>query len=222
MNPLLSILIPTVTGREEKLRQLIIFLFSQTIQEGIDTQHKKILTAGIDIPMIDFPVGSEIIEIISYSDNKEISIGQKRNMLYRFASGTFSWMIDDDDWTDGQAIQLIIDAIKANPDIDCVGFKELCIYNGKRVKSSNFSLQYKEWASDADGFNHVRTPFHKTPIRTTLCQQAGVQDLRYGEDHQFAKDIYPLLKNEIYIDEFIYHYRHNDKELHNEKYGIKE
>jgi hypothetical protein len=199
MRPLLSILIPTVKGREEKLHKLWDFLKWQMEAGNIK----------------DFEV-----QITYYSDNKEISIGEKRRRLYEGAPGLFSWMIDDDDWTDGQAIKTIIDAIKKAPDADCIGFKELCIYNGKRLESSNFSLSYKEWADNFDGFNHVRTPFHKTPIRTELCRQAGVKDLRFGEDHEFAKDIYPILKKEIYIDEFIYHYRHNDRETHNEKYGI--
>jgi len=198
MQPLLSILIPTVVGREEKFEKLKWFLETQINRTSPPLQ----------------------VEIISISDNKEISIGEKRNQLYKKAIGKFSWMIDDDDWIDFYGIHLICNAIKDNPSADCIGFKELCIYNGKKVESSNFSLKYKEWADDFDGFNHVRTPFHKTPILTKICQEVGVKDMRYGEDHQFAKDIYPLLENEVYIDEFIYIYRHNDSEEHNKKYGI--
>lgn len=217
--PSLSILIPTVAGREEKFNKLHDFIQRQIAVNDINSSYINVIgdkTFGGGIQ------GLYEIEIISYSDNKEISIGEKRNRLYKLAHGKFSWMIDDDDWTHHQAIKLIIDAIKSNPEADCIGFKELCIYNGKRVESSNFSLKYKEWADNYDGFNHVRTPFHKTPIATKLCQSVGVKDMRYGEDHEFAKDIYPLLETEVYIDEFIYHYRHNDSEEHNEKYGIKE
>lgn len=214
MNPLLSILIPTVTGREESFHKLIDFLLSQC-------KPATVFMNVVQVMQEPFYEVEQEVEIIIYKDNKEISIGEKRNELYKRAHGKFSWMIDDDDWTHYEAIKLIIDAIKSNPDADCIGFKELCIYNGKRVESSNFSLKYKEWADNYDGFNHVRTPFHKTPIATKLCQSVGVKDLRYGEDHQFAKDIYPLLENEVYIDEFLYYYRHNDKEEHNEKYGIK-
>ncbi len=201
MTPLLSILIPTVVGREEKFNKLKSFLEWQQWQ--------------------DINLGKQI-EIIIQSDNKEISIGEKRNQLYKKAKGLFSWMIDDDDWVHYDAVNIIAGKIIANLSADCIGFKELCIYNGKKVESSNFSLKYKEWADDFDGFNHVRTPFHKTPILTKICQEVGVKDMRYGEDHQFAKDVYPFLTNEIYIDEFLYHYRHNDSEVHNEKYGIKE
>jgi hypothetical protein len=80
-------------------------------------------------------------------------------------------MIDDDDTVHYQAIPLIIN--KLDGIVDCVGFKELCIFDGKRVESSNFSLQYGGWADNEDGFNHVRTPFFKTPIKTHLCKLVG-------------------------------------------------
>lgn len=223
MKPLLSILLPTVKGREEKFDQLLYFLMEQGQRAGTKVMHKELLkfSAANNQFMINAPYVGEKVEIISCCDNKEISIGEKRDILYKFAIGEFSWMIDDDDSTHHLAIAYILHAIKSKPEASCIGFKELCIFNGKRVESSNFSLLYKEWADNVDGYNHVRTPFFKTPIKTELCQRVGVKDMRYGEDHQFAKDIYPLLKTQSYIDEFIYIYRHSDKEPHAEKYGIK-
>lgn len=191
----LSILIPTVIERAEQFHKLRTFLLRQ---------------------IIDFELEDKV-EIIFKQDNKEISVGKKRDLLYGEANGEYSWMIDDDDTVHYQAIPLIID--KLNGIVDCVGFKELCIFDGKRVESSNFSLQYGGWADNEDGFNHVRTPFFKTPIKTALCKHVGVIDNRFGEDHDFAIRIKPYLKTEAYIDEFLYIYRHNSSP-HNQRYGI--
>lgn len=192
----LSILIPTVIERAAEFHKLRQFLFRQ---------------------IIDFELEDKV-HIDYEQDNKEMSVGKKRDLLYRRARGEYSWMIDDDDWVHYNALPLIIDRLDGK--VDCVTFKELCIFDGKRVESSNFSLQYGGWADNEDGFNHVRTPFFKTPIKTSLCTLVGVNDQRFGEDHDFAQRIQPYLKTEAYIDEFVYIYRHNSSP-HNERYGIK-
>ncbi len=194
--PLLSILIPTVFERQELFNRLRSFINYQITEYGLHSH----------------------VEVQHLSDNKEMTIGEKRNKLYRMATGLYSWQIDDDDLIYHEALPLIIDELK-NEDCDCVGFKELCIFDGKRVESSNFSIKYGGWADNVDGFNHVRTPFFKTPIKTRLCLQVPVANIRWGEDAQFARDVYPLLQKENYIDEFLYHYLHNSTP-HNSRYGI--
>lgn len=193
---LLSILIPTVEERKEQFHQLLTFLQWQIHENDLKDR----------------------VEIKFLCDNKEMTIGEKRNKLYRMANGDYSWQIDDDDTVHFEAVSYIVDELKKRP--DCVGFKELCIFDGKRVESSNFSLKYGGWADNVDGFNHVRTPFFKTPIKTSICLQCPIPHIRFGEDHEFSKMIKPLIRNEAYIDEFIYIYRYNSTP-HNQRYGIK-
>lgn len=192
---LLSVLIPTVKERAENFHKLKQYIFHQLVDHEL----------------------TDNVEILYIQDNKEMTIGDKRNKLYRMAKGEYSIQVDDDDWLHPLAMPYIVDELKDNP--DCVGYKELCIYDGKRVESSNFSIKYPGWLDNYDGFNHVRTPFFKTPIKTRLCLQCQIPSIRFGEDHEFAKMIYPLLQKENYIDEFIYHYIHTSSP-HNERYGI--
>jgi glycosyltransferase involved in cell wall biosynthesis len=192
---LLSVLIPTVLERAAQFHKLRQYIFHQLVDHEL----------------------TDIVEIVYLQDNKEMTIGAKRNKLYRMAKGVYSLQVDDDDWLHPLAIPYIVDELNENP--DCVGYKELCIFDGKRVESSSFSLKYPGWLDNYDGFNHVRTPFFKTPIKTRLCLQCSIPDIRFGEDHEFAKMIHPLLTTENYIDEFIYHYIHNSTP-HNDRYGI--
>lgn len=223
MKPLLSILIPTVEGREESFDKLGINVFLQAFSasgaamENIDIkwmQPFEGLVVGMDL----------LIEIIFYKDNKEISIGEKRDRLYKKATGKYSWQIDDDDQIAEGAVGKIIKALKENPDVDCVTFQERCDINGAIYKS-NHSIKYPDWKEDGgrtldDGFHFHRTPFFKDVIRTDYCQHIGVADSRFGEDHDFARLIKPMLLKEVHIDEELYLYNHVSSEF-NDRYGIK-
>ncbi len=161
------------------------------------------------------------VELIAECDNKEMSIGAKRQKLIDKAKGKFIVQIDDDDMVPYHFVYNIIKTLDAQPDVDCVGYLEKCVYAHKvRHETSCFSRKFKDWADNIDGYDHVRTPFFKTPIRTDLCRIVGVSDMRFGEDHDFARRIYPLLKTEAFINEYMYEYRYKE-EPHNIKYGIK-
>lgn len=197
---LLTICIPTVEGRHEQFDNLIFKLRNQ---------HDSVSTSDV--------------EILSYKDNKEISIGEKRNRLYNYAQGLFTVMLDDDDDIPDDYISTTIEAIKSNPDVDCIGYVERCVINGV-TQYSKISNIYPEWATPNNDsqFNYHRTPFFKVPIKTELCKQVGVANLRFGEDHDFAKRIKPLLKTETFIDKVMYYYTANSltPEQHKERYGI--
>ncbi len=151
------------------------------------------------------------VEIISLCDNKEMPIGEKRQALYDMANGDYAWQIDDDDCIASDAIPLILDSMPSQP--DCITFQELCDIDGTRSES-NFSLNY-------DGWDHVRTPFFKTPIKTSICKMVPVPQIRFGEDHQWAQKIKLYLKSEVHLEKFLYYYIHKSSPF-NERYGIKE
>ena len=197
-NPLLSILIPTVVGREDCIHRLLGVISSQYN-------------------------GSEI-EVFWVKDNKEITIGEKREQLYKKAKGLYSWQIDDDDSIAPNAIQLILEAIKNNPNVDCITFQENCQMNGKYYKS-NHSLEYPDWYGDGshplhDGFHFHRTPFYKSVIKTEIAKSVPFVYCRYGEDHLWSIDLYPHLKTEFHIDRELYYYIYEPKDTHEERYGL--
>ncbi len=193
---LLSIQIPTILGREKAFNELYAFLMHQITRDRL----------------------KDVIEVIACKDNKELSIGSKRQRLYEMADAKYSVQIDDDDWLHNEYCKKVIKAMETTP--DCITYKEHCTIDG-RIEFSNFSLNYSDWASFKVGrIKHARTPFFKTPIKTDLCLRTGVNDMRFGEDHDFAKRIKPILKTEIHIDEFMYLYRHNSTPF-KERYGIK-
>lgn len=190
---ILTIAIPTIVTRQDKFNRLIDRIAAQITYYGY---------------------GKEV-EVISECDNKEISIGKKRDNLIRKANGDYIVMIDDDDTIANNYILVVVNALSKAP--DCIGYLE-------RIKHSNktscISLKNPCWMDNYGGYDYVRTPFFKVPIKTELCRQVGCSDMRFGEDHDFAKKIYPLLKTEEFINDYMYIYQYN-REPHNQKYGIK-
>lgn len=196
VNPILTIAIPTVMDRE--------------FQFGIlyNTLLRTIATGGWE----------NEVEVIYEQDNKEISIGAKRQKLIDRATGKYMMMLDDDDWLGPDYIPQILEAAKDDP--DTIGYLEEVSIEGRKFKTSCISMKWKQWDSNVGLYDYVRTPYFKNPIRTSLCKQVGCADMRFGEDADFAKKIHPLLKTEVFIDKkmYIYRYKH---ENHNWKYGIK-
>lgn len=197
--PLLSILIPTVVGREDQFNFL---------QRRIDLQIFK----------SERQYNGEVERLV-LKDNKENTIGEKRGQLYKAANGLYSWQIDDDDDIADNAIQLILEAIKSNPEIPCITFREKCIMNGQ-YKTSNHSIKYEKWQDNFDGFDYVRCPFYKDVIRTDIAQSVPFPHIRYNEDEQWSMAVKPLLTDEIHIDEELYYYIYEPKDTHEERYGL--
>jgi hypothetical protein len=194
--PLLSILIPTVFGREDNLQRLMYRLQATCGQNNN-------------------------VEIYYQRDNKEMTIGEKREQMYQKASGLFSWQIDDDDDISDDAVDSILDQIRLTGTyIDCITFEENCMMNGQYY-SCRHSLEYDDWRDNFDGYDFVRTPFYKDVIKTEIAKSVPFEHIRYGEDHAWSRALKPHLKNEIHIPRELYFYIHNSKpEEHNERYGI--
>lgn len=191
---ILSILIATVKGREKSFDKLIKTLESQTCSD---------------------------VEVLSLKDNKELSIGNKRQTLIEMASGDYVCFIDDDDSVAPDYIERILGALEQKP--DCVGFKILCTTNGTNPRTACGSLRYKVWANNKDGYDYVRSPYHKNPILRSAVLQIGFKDMRFGEDHDFSKRMSEsgLLQHEVFINDYMYYYQYSTKENHNKKYGIR-
>lgn len=160
------------------------------------------------------------VEIIIACDNKEISIGKKRQNLLNKATGDYICFIDDDDWIAPDYVDKILAALESSP--DCAGFLFECSRDGKVYGTAKVSLKYRIWADNKDGYAHVRSPHHKVPVKREIALAAGFPDLRYAEDKVYSDKILPRLKTEVFIDEPLYKYRYSNKEPFHKKYGTKQ
>lgn len=192
MNPRLSILLATVIQRADLFAKLHAHLTKQAAGRSV--------------------------EILVDCDNKEVSIGAKRQRLLEKAAGDYIVYIDDDDWCADSYVDDILAALATSP--DCVGFLITCTTNGKNPVKAIASMRYKEWAENRDGYAHLRSPYQKTPVRREIALKVGFPDLRYGEDRVYSRGITKLIKTEVFVNAVLYHYRFKSEPFHT-KYGIK-
>lgn len=157
------------------------------------------------------------VEIIFERDNKEVSVGVKRQKMIERAKGNYVVHIDDDDTVPYFYTTKILKAIEENP--DCIGFKVLCHNLPGRMAS--VSNKYDKWESNKDGFDYVRTIHHLTPVKREIALKIGYKDIRCGEDADYSLRLKQsgLLKSEVFIDEVMYEYLYVPQNS-NIKYGI--
>ena len=108
-----SILICTLENRKHFLERLLNILLPQIGEYTVDG---------------DVYTGS--VEIRILSDNKEMSVGEKRNKLIHMAKGEYFSFIDDDDLVSEEYVDQVLRKLRKNPDV--VTFWGYRFHNGKK------------------------------------------------------------------------------------------
>jgi glycosyltransferase involved in cell wall biosynthesis len=179
VNPVLSILICHIEEREKFLRNLLIRLHQQVINEPVEI-------------------------IIAKHPRGTVTIGEKRNILVKESSGEYLCFIDDDDLISDNYVSLILNAAKTNP--DCIGITGLYIEEGKPNWTFRHSITVNRWCKDKDRRIYFRTPNHLNPIKKTIAVKCPFPEIQFGEDRSFSDQVKVFLKTETYIEQPIYYY----------------
>jgi glycosyltransferase involved in cell wall biosynthesis len=205
--PLLSILVCHDESRKVHLSRLKI-----SIINAINIYSKRV----IDITQISdsdkvlsFPIcpiknkDQYFIEII-INDEKEITIGHKRNNLLRFASGKYVCFADDDDMVMPEFIGEVINCLIG--DYDCASLKGKFYQDGIFKNHFVHSIEYNDYSSENDIL--VRPPNHLNIIRTEIAKKFTFPNKDYGEDTEWAMKIVEsgMLKKEFKVLKPLYYY----------------
>jgi glycosyltransferase involved in cell wall biosynthesis len=181
----ISILIPTMKPRET--------LFRHVLSE-VEKQIRE-------TPQI-------LVEVLWESDNGELTLGQKRNVLVDRCQGKYHCFVDDDDVIAPDFLKTFVPMIKSDIDYDCASFVGAHYVRGKFNKLFHHSLDYVEWDELPDRFIRSISPMNM--IKTSIVRAVRYKDIRNTEDHEFSKRLVAsrLLKTEFKINPNrpIYHY----------------
>lgn len=175
----LSILIPSLDERRASLDQLRTELNNQ--------------------------IGKKNVEVLALSDNRQMSIGQKRNMLLMQSTGEYVTFVDDDDGVSPDYIEKVLKALSKNP--DCSSLTGEIVFSDGYSRPFIHSLRYDKWVDDHQGKVYYRPPNHLNAVRRSIAVQVGFPAWNNGEDRAFSMGIKPLLKKEEWIDGVIYNYK---------------
>jgi glycosyltransferase involved in cell wall biosynthesis len=150
------------------------------------------------------------IEILFFRDNREHSIGFKRNALLKQSQGRYVCFVDDDDDVHGRYIPMIYEKLLQNP--DCVSLLGIMTTNGKHPEIFKHSLAYNDKYCTENGV-HLRPPNHLNPIRRDIALQFSFPENNFGEDRSWTLLLAQsgLLKTEAVLDVPYYFYLYDGK-----------
>jgi len=183
----LSILICSLESRADQLRELLDYFDSQI---GERTNQ---------------------VERLVCFDNGTRTTGDKRNELLDKAKGDYLCFFDDDDWPCADYVDILLEAIKTNP--DCISLRGVMTTSGENPEVFEHSIKYSEWKTTQNKIKYERYPNHLNAIRASIAKQFRFPDKTFGEDHEWARKIFQsgLIKTEFYTDEVLYYYRYTPK-----------
>lgn len=212
-----AILIPTIVGREHYLDALLSTLKNQLYFENESTKNTVWnLTNSENVTGIFhgyFKTENNVllpVIIIVDKDNRERTIGEKRNQLTEIAiinGATHRAFIDDDDMVESNYLALNAPGIIG--DYDCNSLVGIYSCNGHTDPNKHIfihSLKYTHWYED-DKY-YYRNPNHLNFVKLDLIKDIKFQHKNEGEDGCWSEDLFRLqrLKNEYEITEPFYHY----------------
>lgn len=186
----LSILIPSLSERSEKLMQLKAQLHGQLELEKLKDQ----------------------VEVLILLDEGQKSIGKKRQELIEMAQGEYICFIDDDDKVHVRYIYLVMEALKTSPDV--VGMRLTHYMDYNFFGDTIHSLAYKQWTNVDNGngtWSFYRNPNHLNPVKRELALKAGFPNKSNGEDKDYSMKLLPYLKTQVMIETPIYYYMDRSK-----------
>ena len=180
----LSILMATLTSRKKQFDNIHAFIYNQIVNNNLQDE----------------------VEIVVFEDDKQFPVGMKRNALIESAKGEYTCFVDDDDWLSEDYVITIYNALKDNPDVDCIGMKGMLVSQQLGQKIFIHSVRYTSYDEDAQAY--YRPPNHLNPIRRDITVNFKFPIMTRGEDFNWAMEMCRanVLKSEVFINKVLYFY----------------
>jgi glycosyltransferase involved in cell wall biosynthesis len=182
--PYLSILTPSIPSRIENSLQKLIEKIDKQIKEN--NLEKK-------------------VEHLILIDNKIRTVGRKRDNLIQSAVGQFLAFVDDDDDISNDYVLQLTNAIKENPDVDVITFKQNCYIENYPKSVAIFGLE-NDNESYIPGSSFKRKPFHVCAWNKKIAQKYRVPSNNISEDIGWASQLWKEAKTEYFIDKALHAY----------------
>jgi glycosyltransferase involved in cell wall biosynthesis len=181
---LFSILIPTLDERRAQFEALRAKLQAQIARAGL----------------------REGVEILELCDNRETSLGAKRNALIARAQGDYIAFVDDDDDVSNDYVPRIYNTLREHPEADCLGITGIVLFQRVRPRRFVYSLAYDHYFSRKGVY--YRPPYILNPVRRAIALQFPYAAVSFNEDIDWAMRVARarVLKREVMLPEVLYYY----------------
>ena len=181
MNPILSILTPTIPERSRSLR------FLSSLIEEQASKHPR------------------AIEHLALSDNRARSIGAKRQALVDIARGEYIAFVDDDDDVYEDYVARLLEATKTGADV--ITFRQQAIYNGLESEV-HFGINNQDGPFNPGGIT-LRAPWHVCAWKRERVKDCLFAESNYGEDLAWCMQARRRARTAHHIDAVLHTYRHD-------------
>lgn len=145
------------------------------------------------------------VELLSFCDNKQRSIGKKRSDLIAMSQGEYIVISDDDDKLTRKYFELIMGVIDQGPDV-------ITYHQFARINNEYTFVDFKLQNPVGD-FVHMgitqRPAWHCCTWKREVVKDIQFPHINYGEDHHWAMAANERAKKEIHISEICHVYEHD-------------
>lgn len=133
-----------------------------------------------------------------------LSIGKKREALIKRARGKYLCFLDDDEDIAGNYIEILLRA--THQDTDIITFKSF-VKLEQYWMVVNMTIHQGINEEARPGFIS-RPPWHMCPVRSLFAKLHSFEDISYGEDWRWMKNVLSHCKGEKHIDMILHSYQH--------------
>lgn len=190
---------PVVTKNPIKLSILVL-----TVPRRLEVFYVKLMKE-----LIKQTEGKDDVEVLTLFDNKQRTVGQKRNDILNLAQGEYVVFIDDDDRIAEDYVSSILDCLYKNPDVDCVGFYGVLKKNDDPEIIGKFTMDYRK-VNEYIYENNIKLltnmPCHICVYRSVIAKKYKFPSQNFGEDSAWAIQTYNDIKQMITIPKILYYY----------------
>ena len=147
------------------------------------------------------------MEVVVYWNRGGLNIGTYRQALLDESRGEYVSFADDDDRLPPYFCSEVMAALASKPDY--VGFELKFTDRSRptqRTGRAFHSLENNGWSTEPRGY--LRDITHLNPIRREIAMKGTFEGIR-GEDRQWAEQIRPYVKTQVYVDRVMYFYDYN-------------
>lgn len=188
---ILSILIPSIPKRADKLNKLLQVLNHQILQLK---QHEML--GKVELIVDDSN---------SFLDNG-LSIGKKRQLLVSKAAGKYLCFLDDDESIAPNYVETLLRL--CNCDLDVCTFRSI-IKLDTAWGMVDMRLVYKTNDQFSPEYILRRPPWHICPVRSVFAKIYEFEDINNAEDYVWFEKVLTHCTTEAHTDKILFQYNHN-------------
>jgi glycosyltransferase involved in cell wall biosynthesis len=153
------------------------------------------------------------VEILMLTDNKQMTVGDKRNTLVGAAQGRYVAFVDDDDRIEADYLAALLAATGSGADV--ITFWAAVTINGGPVKLCHYGLEFDRDRNTA--LRYERLPNHICAVLREVALRLRFPSTSYGEDAVYARALKAFLLSEQHIPRVLYHYDYSDATTETQK-----